>query len=131
MELKFVRFQAGNPNSRGCYPGIFALANGLARDGKLSDKDWAAWRKANDHFDSAYTDPSTVDKRIYDRAINPLAQSWFKPTATALIVGVQFYTDLLDRYGVDWQLLHSNDPGNILYEDDVQVVVAPHPAAAD
>ncbi|WP_455835517.1 hypothetical protein [Pseudarthrobacter siccitolerans] len=131
MELKFVRFQAANPNSRGCYPGIFALANGLARDGKLSDKDWAAWRKANDHFDSAYTDPSTVDKKVYDRAINPSAQSWFKRTATDLIVGVQFYTDLLDRYGLDWQLLHSNDPGNVLYEDDVQVVVVPHPGVAD
>jgi hypothetical protein len=127
MEPKIVRYQATNPNRRGSCPGIFALANGLARDGKLSDEDWVAWRKANDHFDSAYTDPSTLDKLIYDRAINPSAQSWFKRTATHLIGGVGFYTDLLERYGVGWQVLHSNDPGRVLYEDDVQVVLAPHP----
>lgn len=129
MESKFVRYQASDANARGSYPGIFALANGLAKDGKLSDEDWVAWRKANDYFDSAYTDPSTVDKLIYDRAINPSAQSWFKRTATDLIVGVDFYADLLDRYGVDWQVLHSHDPGKVLYEDDVQVVVAPHTVA--
>lgn len=88
MESKFVRYQASNPNGRGSYPGIFALANGLARDGKRSDKDWVAWRKANNHFDSGYTDPSTVDKLIYDRAINSSAQSWFHHTATDLFVGV-------------------------------------------
>lgn len=125
MESKFVRYQASNPNRRGSYPGVFALANGLARDGKLSDQDWVAWRKANDYFDSAYTDPSTVDKLIYDRAVNPSAQSWFKRSATDLIAGVEFYTDLLGRYGIGWQVLYSNDPGLVLYEDDVQVVVAP------
>lgn len=126
MEPKFVRYEARSPNGRGRHPGIFALANGLANDGKLSDQDWAAWRSANDHYNAAYADPSTVDRAIYDRAINPSAQSWFKRTATHLLIGVDFYTDLLNRYDVGWQKLYSNDPGRILYEDDVQIVVAPH-----
>lgn len=126
MKSKYVRYQATIRNGRGLYPGIFALANGLANNGRLSSQDWASWRRANDHYDSAYLDPSTVNKSIYDSAINPSAQSWFKCTATHLLVGVDFYTDLLGRYDVDWQVLYSNDPGKVLYEDDVQIVVAPH-----
>lgn len=126
VEPKFVRYQASIPNGRGSCPGIFALANGLARDGMLNRQDWIAWRSANDYFDSAYVDPSTVDGSIYDRAINPSAESWFKRTATGLLIGVEFYTDLLHRYNVGWQMLYSDDPGKLLYEDDVQIVVAPH-----
>lgn len=125
MESRFVRYQASTPNGRGSYPGIFALANGLANGGKLSSEDWASWRSANDHYDAAYVDPSTVDESNYDRAINPSAQSWFKSTATHLLVGLDFYTDLLRRYDVEWQVLYSNDPGILLYEDDVQIVVTP------
>jgi hypothetical protein len=125
MESRFVRYQATTPNGRGSYPGIFALANGLANSGKLSSEDWASWRCANYHDDAAYVDPSTVDESIYDRAINPSAQSWFKSSATHLLVGLDFYTDLLRRYGVEWQVLYSNDPGILLYEDDVQIVVTP------
>lgn len=125
MESRFVRYQATAPNGRGTCPGIFALANGLANSGKLSSEDWASWRRTNDNYDAAYVDPSTVDASIYDRAINPSAQSWFKSTATHLLVGLEFYTDLLRRYDVEWQVLYSNDPGILLYEDDVQIVVTP------
>ena len=125
MEQKFLRYEASVPNGRGLHPGIFALANGLAKDGRLSAQDRASWRSANDHYNAAYTDPSTVDRSVYDRAINPSAQSWFKGTATHLLTGVEFYTDLLRRYDVGWRVLYSNDPGRVLYEDDVQIVVAP------
>ena len=126
MEEKFVRYEASKPNGRGLHPGIFALANGLAKDGRLSAEDWASWRSANDLSDAAYADPSTVDRSVYDRAINPSAQSWFRRTATHLLTGVEFYTDLQHRYGVGWRVLYSNDPGRVLYEDDVQIGVAPH-----
>lgn len=66
-----------------------------------------------------------MDGSIYDRAINPSAQSWFKRTASDLLVRVEFYTDLLHRYDVGWQVLYSDDPGKVLYEDEVQIVVAP------
>lgn len=37
---------------------------------------------------------------------------------------MEFYTDLLNRYDVGWRVLYSNDPGKVLYEDAVQIVVA-------
>ncbi|MET4096330.1 methyltransferase domain-containing protein [Arthrobacter sp. UYCu712] len=122
---RYVRYQARHPNGRGTYPGIFALANGLADGGKLSKEDRAAWRQANDRFDSACPDPATVDASVYDRGINPTAQSWFKTTAKHLLADLPFYKELLRRHGIEFHVLHSDDPGSLLYEDEVQIVVAP------
>jgi len=121
----FVRYQATDPNSRGSYPGIFALANGLARAGLLGAEDWAAWRVANDRADALYADPSTTDPRIYDRDANPGAQAWFKVSAGHVLAELPFYEDLLARHGVGVERVHSSNPGRILYEDDVQVIVVP------
>ncbi|MER0428530.1 hypothetical protein ABR748_30565 [Streptomyces microflavus] len=37
------------------------------------------------------------------------------------------YLQVLTAHGVECQLLRSADPGRVIYEDDVQVVVVPHP----
>ncbi len=128
---RYVRYQAVVPNGRGTYPGIFALANGLARSGRLSPEDWAAWRDANDRADAAYTDPSTIDASVFSREVNPTAQSWFKATATHLLADVGYYGDLLSRYQIEYEVLTSDDPGTLIYEDEVQIVVVPRPGRAD
>jgi len=123
MELSFVRYQSSVPDDRGRYLGIFALANRLAKEGALNAEDWACWRSANDFYDAAYPTPG---KSIYDSVVNPSAQAWFKSTATHLLTETDFYMDLLRRHDVDCQVFYSNDPGRILYEDGVQIVVRPH-----
>lgn len=40
----YVRFQGTTRSPRGHFPGVFALANGLAREGKLSDEQYRFWR---------------------------------------------------------------------------------------
>jgi hypothetical protein len=119
----FVRYRASVPNTRGTYPGVFALCNGLARSGVLSDADRAWWRAGNDALERAYTDPSTVDPTIFDRAVHPTVSCWFRETATHLLARVVGYTDLLDRYAVGWTRVRSRDPGVVLYEDADQIVV--------
>lgn len=123
MELSFVRYQSSVPDGRGLHLGIFALANRLAKEGALSAEDWARWRSANDFYDAAYPTPG---KSVYDSAMNPSAQAWFKSTATHLLTEIGFYMDLLRRHDVDCQVFYSTDPGRVLYEDDVQIVVVPH-----
>ncbi|MBE7187993.1 hypothetical protein [Jatrophihabitans endophyticus] len=121
----YVRYQAAVPNRRGTHPGVFALCNGLARAGALSADDHRWWRASNDAFERAYRDPATVDPAVFDRARHPVVSCWFKATATHLLGRVDGYLDLLDRYGVGWECVRSCDPGRVLYEDDVQVVVEP------
>lgn len=43
-----------------------------------------------------------------------------------LIEKAEGYRLLLDRYGVGCEEIRSDDPGRIIYEDEFQIVVAPH-----
>ena len=122
----FVRYQACRPNRHGAYPGVFGLVNGLALGGNLNEMELAAWRDGNDWFNAAYPDPSKSVPGIYDPELNPQAAAWFKDTATHLIERVEPYLEMLRQHNVEFRQLVSNDPGIIVYEDSVQVVVVPY-----
>ena len=125
MRLVFVRFQSTEPSPTGRFPGVFALANNLAHDGQLTTDEYDWWRQNNDWFNNAYADPSSVDPQVFDRAINPVTSCWFKEEAADhLLVRMVGYLDLLDRHEISWVRLRSANPGQVLYEDDVQIVVA-------
>lgn len=62
--LHYIRFQSPTRSPRGHYPGVFALANGLAREGRLTPEQWSFWRTNNDWYDAAYTDPTKVDPTV-------------------------------------------------------------------
>lgn len=100
--------------------------NHLGRSGKLSADEHEQWRAGNDWFNEAYLDPTTVDVTVYDRKINPLAAAWFKSSATHLVERVPMYLAILRDHGVDCVRRESRNPGRIIYEDDVQIVVVPH-----
>ncbi|WP_306318704.1 MULTISPECIES: hypothetical protein [unclassified Streptomyces] len=126
MPNEYVRFQSATPDQRGQFKGVFGLVNNLARDGRLTAEE-DRFRKANNAwYDAAYTDPSTVDPSVYDQVVNPGATAWFKPSAAHLIDRVAGYVAILDAHGVDCRAVRSADPGRVVYEDDVQVVVVPH-----
>ncbi|MGD6744845.1 hypothetical protein ACOKM3_23780 [Streptomyces sp. BH106] len=122
----YVRFQSPHRNRRGHFTGLFGLVNNLARDGLLTAEQESFRRTNNDWYDAAYPDPSTVDPTVYDHEVNPGAAAWFKPSATHLLDRVPGYLEILAAHGVDCHLVRSADPGRVLYEDDVQIVVVPH-----
>ena len=124
--MTFVRFHSPVANARGTYPGIFALANGLAEDGRLNEADARWLHRANARGEGAYADPSTTHPETYDRVANPGAAAWFRSSAISLLEYVRGYQELLARYEVDCVESRSNDPGRVIYSDDVQVVVVPH-----
>lgn len=125
----YVRFQGTVRNARGAFPGIFVLVNGLAAGGELTPEQHRFWRAANDWYDAAYTNPSHVDPSVYDRTVHPTAVAWFKSSARHLIERVDGYLEILTAHGVGWERLSSTDPGHVIYEDAVQVVVVPRSAA--
>ena len=130
MTARFLRYQATTPTARGSFTGVFGLANGLARSGRLTEAEWRWWRAANDRFDAAYPNPARTDSALFDKTVHPVTSCWFRATATALLDGIPGYLQLLDRYGVGWHRLESDDPGRVLYSDDYQVVVVPYPNAS-
>jgi hypothetical protein len=120
-EALFVRFQGPTRNSRGLFPGIFGLANGLAREGRLSEEEYRFWRAGNDWYDASFTNPSDVDPTVYDQDL----RRGSRPLPCISSAG---YLELLAAYGVARERVESSDPGEIGYEDDEQVVVVPRTA---
>ncbi|MFE3251983.1 hypothetical protein [Streptomyces sp. NPDC059209] len=124
--LHYIRFQSPTRSPRGHFPGIFALANGLARGGRLTAEQWSFWRTNNDWYDAAYPDPAKSDPAVYDHAVNPGATAWFKSTAGELLARVPGYLDLLAAHDVACVRLTSPvAPGRVVYEDGSQIVVVP------
>lgn len=119
---EWVRFEAAEPGRRGRHAGVFALANGLAHSGRLSEEDFAWWRRSNDAMNAAYAHPPAG---AYDAAGHLAAASWFRADAGGLLEAARGYLDLLTRYGVAWRERRTDDPGRVVHEDDVQVVAQP------
>lgn len=124
--MTYVRFQSPEPGRRGVHTGVFGLANLLARNGELTDLEYADWRAGNDWYNAAYSDPSASDPDVYDDQVNPLATAWFKTSAVHLLERIPCYLEILRAHGVACVRVESEDPGRIIYEDDVQIVVVPH-----
>ncbi|MFD9906140.1 hypothetical protein [Streptomyces sp. NPDC059063] len=125
VSVAYVRFESPvRHEQRGCFPGVFFLANSLAREGRLTPEQWDFWRASNDWYDAAYPTP---DADVYHRHAGAVA--WFKSTATHLLERVPGYMDLLAAHGVPCREVRTDDPGRVVYEDEVQVVAVPHPPA--
>jgi len=120
-----IRFQSVVANRLGTFPGVFAMANGLDRAGRLSPLDAAWLRAANDRANAAYPDPTTLTPDCYDPGRNHHARAWFKSSATELLAMTGDYLALLDRYKVGWVELRTTTPGRITHEDAVQVIAVP------
>ncbi|MFJ9038681.1 hypothetical protein ACIRF8_19065 [Streptomyces sp. NPDC102406] len=126
MTIEYLRYQAATANERGHFTGVFGLVNNLGRTGRLDAVQERFRRENNAWYDAAYTDPSTLDPTVYDPEVNPGATAWFKPAATHLVERIDGYLEILDAHGVPWTKVTSADPGCVVYEDDVQIVVVPH-----
>lgn len=120
--MTFVRYRSPHPNARGAQVGIFALANGLRSDGELSPAELEWLRENNAWYDAAYAEP---DASVFDRSVHPIVECWFKDDALYLLDRVDGYLALLDAHGVPWERVESSGPGQVLYEDEVQIVVVP------
>jgi hypothetical protein len=125
-EVLYTRFHSTTPNSRGTFPGVFGLVNGLAQDGLLTPEQTRFREVNNAWYEANLTDPHTVDPTVYDRAINPRAAAWFTPAAREELARVAGYLDILAAHGIGCERVRSADPGRVIYEDERQIVVVPY-----
>ncbi|MER5641316.1 hypothetical protein ABT095_30770 [Kitasatospora sp. NPDC002227] len=109
---------------------MFALMNGLAADGRLTPEQESFRRSSYDWYDANLTNPSHVDPTVYDRDRHPGAEAWFKASAEAHLAQVAGHLEILALHGVGCETRHCADPGTVVYEDQHQVVVLPHPPGA-
>ncbi|CAM3069653.1 hypothetical protein [Rariglobus hedericola] len=106
-----------SPYTRERY-GIFISVWHLIRDKKVTAEEEAAYWKARAWFETHLIIPPFYKEGNPDRAL-----TWFKATAMDchIVQELKFYRDLAQKYGVQIDLVSTDAPGEIIYEDDYQI----------
>ena len=113
----FVRFvvKQRDPNS-GRRQGLFHAAGNLRDSGTLSAQDAADLKNIRDWFNENLRRPTrqAVSPRPHRKA---QAISWFKDTAIQHIAKMREFQQVLERYGLDVDMITAHRLGYILFED--------------
>ena len=124
----YLRFVMEKPvSTSGAREGIFAAAYDLKRAGRLSAADEDHLTGLLDWFAQNLTVPKrfnrTRSKGYYRRATKGIA--WFKSSAATHLEKIRELAELLDRYDAKSEVVKSERPGYVVYEDDHQVIAEP------
>lgn len=118
MLIRFATL-AQDPDS-GHSSGILVEAHSLRDDGPLSSDEHEHLRLLLSWFTTNLPVPKVLNEVEHRRAI-----SWFKPCAKEAIQKMWELKELLEFHGFHANVLRTNDPGTIVYEDEWQVVAKP------
>jgi hypothetical protein len=116
--MKYLRFQVRYSGKLGLPVGIFGACHHLMRAGRLSPEETELFLRVDGWFDEQLPHPPFYADGNSIRAI-----TWFKPTATELIAALSPLRALLEKYEVVYDIVESEDPGIIVYEDAFQIGV--------
>ena len=124
----YLRFVMQKPISdSAAREGIFAAAYELKRAGRLSSADEHHLAQLLEWFEQNLAVPTRFNRtrsKGYNRRV-PKGIAWFKSSATTYLRRIHELVELLDRYDVRSEIVKSERPGYILYEDDAQIIAEP------
>jgi hypothetical protein len=121
----FIRYVVSKRDpSSGCRRGFLREAGHLHRRGVFL-RDSARARELIDWFDSHLRCPDRLSRTRNASHKRKRALSWFKDTAPAHIERARELVGLMEANDVLVQMLVTDRPGYVVYEDDHQVVAEP------
>ena len=117
--MKYFRFCADyqSPYTNQPY-GIFIAVWHLIRDKKVTENDASRYWETRTWFESNLPIPPYYKDGNPEKAV-----TWFKESAMGGIIvkKLDIYQEIAGKYGTSIQLISSESPGTIIYEDDHQV----------
>ena len=119
--IKYVRIQGREPAYRTGMPvGIFAAVHRIQESGLLTDEEKAVYHE----IDQVWFQENLPNPPFYDDDKPGKPITWFK-TATAgfMVEKLQPLIDILEKYAKPYDIVYTNFPGRIVYEDEWQVAV--------
>jgi hypothetical protein len=124
MYIRFVTRKVHQNSLR--RTGIFQEAFRLRNAGHLPEYEEAILCELLEWFNSNLPKPHrfTNSKPPYYRKKNE-AISWFKHTATEHIAKARHILTILENHGIHAEMITTDRPGYIVYEDAVQIVAVP------
>jgi len=121
----FVRFVVLTPDpDSGHRQGLFMAMSNLNRWGALSSRDQADWNELKEWFDRHLERPDRFARAGRAHA-KKVALSWFKPDATEHIARMRQIAVILGAHGYHVEMIRSDRPGYVVYEDEHQIAAEP------
>lgn len=106
--------------------GVFSLCWRKVRDSIFSEEDKEKFIEANDWFVKNLPYPPFYGENNDNPDANTIgAITYFKNNANAEIIFERLIPifELLDKYQIPYDIVHTNNAGTIIYEDEYQVGV--------
>jgi hypothetical protein len=123
----YIRFITGEIHEDSRFElGVFQAAYRLRRAGHLPNYEETRLTELLDWFSSHLKKPTrfTASKPPYYRKPNR-AISWLKDSATEHISQLREIVSILDRHDIHIEMIQTDRPGYIVYEDEFQIVAEP------
>ena len=118
QRFSYVRIQGRDLSDRTDKPvGIFCAIHRLRNAKKMTDEEWAYFYPIGIWFEENLPNPP-----FYDDDKRKLPITWFK-TATAgfMLEKLRPLMDIMEKYAQPCNMVFTNFPGRIVYEDEWQV----------
>jgi len=121
LKMKYVRIQGRDTAYRTGKPvGIFAAVHRLQRDGKLNEEEKAVYYDV----DQVWFQENLPNPPFYDDDNPGKPITWFKTETTEhMLEKLQPLMDMMDKYNMPYDVVYTNFPGKVVYEDEYQVAV--------
>ncbi len=118
MDFKYVRIQGLELAENTLYPkGIFSMCWGLIQNGIMEEEDADLFREIDAWFAEILPWPPQCQRR--ENVV-----CFFKTENTEMMMKlIRPALWLLEKYSHPYNVVYTNMPGEIVYEDDYQVVV--------
>jgi hypothetical protein len=116
----FQRFHADYVGRTGVSVGIFVAVDHLRRTGRLSEEEIVLYAVVDDWFQENLPNPP-----FYDDGNSIGAVTWFRHASEGMTDRLRPLLSILDSKGVAWNQSFSDNPGQVIYEDQWQVGVIP------
>lgn len=121
----FVRFVIHeNHEDSGRRQGIFQAVSDLEHAGVLLEHEQQQYNEIYEWFRFNLKKPRSFTRSSKPHAKN-VALSWYKDSAVEHIAKTQGLVEILRAHGVAVDLLRTDRPGYIVYEDPFQVAAEP------
>lgn len=123
--MSYVRFVIPkNDQDSGRRQGLFQAVSDLERRGNLSSQEHTLYDEVYSWFRKNLRKPRSFTRSSKPHA-KAVAISWFKDTASEHIRRMRILVSILDSHGIHVEMLTTDRPGYIVYEDAYQVAAEP------